>query len=187
MKKAKVVEVPEGVVPFKEFEQLKQHALNSLMWYCTNYSKTEGELREKLLAKGYPEGPVQVVDYTGETKEWDFVEEALTVVRTAGMVDDQHYARSFVERKLAQGYGLNRVKRELYSKKLPQEVMEEVLEEFQDEDPREKIEELVEKLLNTSTYRKLEEPKRRTKLTQALVTKGFSFHDINDVLQDLEE
>jgi len=134
------------------------HLLNSM-------GRTEMQLRKKLKDS----------DYTD-----DIVEEAIKYVKSFGYVNDTEYARSFI---------LNRKdkksRKELYmllkQKGLSTEILDEVFEEFYDEDSSK---EAICSILRKKNYNPDTADKVQTqKILGYLTRKGFSYEDIRQVLQ----
>lgn len=80
--------------------------------------RTEAELKEKLLKKGFSEHTVQIVTD-------DFTE--------SGIVDDGRYARFYTQSKLDSGKGGRWIKQKLSQKGISPEIIDKVLEELSEE------------------------------------------------------
>lgn len=99
---------------------------------------------------------------------------------STGLLDDRRYARKlcrslFESKKL----GIYRVKREMRVKGIPDEIIDEITDEFSEEDDSfSRLEELVEQKYE----RFLTDRKGVIKVKNALVRKGYSYDEINEVL-----
>ena len=124
------------------------------------------ELREKLVRKGAGEEEAQDIAL------W---------LEELGAVDEQTYAGILVRHYAAAHYGKKRVVQELQRRGIPRELMEEALAQLPE--PREGIEGYI-----AAKYkgRSLDFAERR-KLGNALLRRGFDWHDIRPVLNALGE
>jgi len=124
------------------------------------------ELREKLVRKG-----------AGEEE----AEEIALWLEELGAVDERAYAGILVRHYAAAHYGKKRIVQELQRRGIPRELMEEALAQLPE--PREAIEGyLAAKYKGCS----LDFDERR-KLGNALLRRGFDWHDIRPVLNALGE
>lgn len=99
-----------------------------------------------------------------------------------GLIDDRRYAKRLGEKLVCgKGYGYYRAKQEMLLKGLDRELVEEVLEEYSD-DTLERLSELVEKKY---AYR-ISDRKSLERVKNALVRQGYSYSDINAVLDEYE-
>jgi len=179
-KKAKKVEIPEGIIDFKEYEKLLSHIHNSALWYATNYPRNSGYLKEKLYDKGYPRESSQYKDLDGSIKEVNFVEEAVNKMIDISMIDDETYAESLFELLVEKGKSLSVIRFELRQKYVDPLTIETLLENFDnDEKIIESIDKSAQKILRSSTYKKQDtDMKKNQKLIQGLMSKGFNYSEI---------
>ena len=124
------------------------------------------ELREKLVRKG-----------AGEEE----AEEIALWLEELGAVDERAYAGILVRHYAAAHYGKKRIVQELQRRGIPRELMEEALEQLPE--PREAIEGYLAAKYKGSS---LDFDERR-KLGNALLRRGFDWHDIRPVLSALGE
>ena len=124
------------------------------------------ELREKLVRKGAGEEEAQDIAL------W---------LEELGAVDEEAYAGILVRHYAAAHYGKKRIVQELQRRGIPRELMEEALVQLPE--PREAIEGYI-----AAKYkgRSLDFDERR-KLGNALLRRGFDWHDIRPVLNALGE
>lgn len=115
-----------------------------------------GQLIEKLLAKG---GTPQQAE---EIAAW---------AQDIGLLNDGEYAKSVVRHYQARGYGIYKIKDELYRRQVPREYWEDALDGLEDTD--EAIDRLLQKKLQDPTDRK-----QVKKASDALVRRGFSWHEV---------
>ena len=99
-----------------------------------------------------------------------------------GLVDDVRYARRLAEKLVvSKGYGYYRAKQEMLMKGLDRELVEEILEEYND-DTLERLAELVER----KYAHKITDRKSLEKVKNSLVRQGYSYSDVNCVLDAYE-
>lgn len=143
---------------------LKQAKLKALS-LLTDTDRTEEQLRQKLRQKSYPD---------------DVVEQAIAYVKSFGYIDDEKYAKRFVENRK-----FSKSKREisalLSQKGLKREVIEQAFEEcYCSEDAIEAIRRLAEKKKYSPDMKNEKEIK---KICDYLLRKGFQYGDIRQVIQ----
>lgn len=115
-----------------------------------------GQLNEKLITKGATERQA------AETVAW-----AVDI----GLVNDAEYAKALVRHYQAKGYGLYKIKDELYRRRLPKAYWEDALAEL--DDTAEAIDAFLAKKL-----RDPEDRKECKKASDALARRGFSWSEI---------
>ena len=136
---------------------LREYAVNSL----SVKTVSAGVLREKLEKKGAsPEMAERVVQWAGRI----------------GLVNDEEYARALARHYAAKGYGIYKIKDELYRRRVPREFWEDALSEL--EDPTEQIQAFIEKKLTDPTDRK-----QVKKVSDALVRRGYSWSRISEAME----
>lgn len=134
------------------------HLLNAM-------GRTESQLRQKLKQSGYTD---------------DITEEAIAYVKSFGYINDEAYARSFIENRKGK-----KSKKELAAllaqKGLAKDVINQVFSEcYANEDSKEAIKELLRrKNYNPETT----DYKETQKILGFLTRKGFSYDDIRQVIQ----
>ncbi len=145
-------------------ELLKQAKLKALR-LLTDMDRTEEELRTKLKQKEFPE---------------EIVEQAIAYVKSFGYVNDENYARKFVEAKKG-----HKSRKELYvtlvQKGLDRDVVENTLRENYDEDDESRAISLLAKKKHFSPEDSTEEEKK--KLMAYFLRKGFYYENVRKVLE----
>ena len=135
------------------------------MHLLNDMDRTEGQLREKLKANQYTE---------------EIIDEALCYVKSFGYINDSNYARRFINNRKEK-----KSKKEIYAllcnKGLSKELITEAMEECYDtEDSKNAIIELLrKKKYDPETVTE----KEKQKIVAFLIRKGFSYHDIRQVVQ----
>lgn len=143
-------------------------AFNSAMFSLDMRDHSEREIRQKLSRK-YDEQSVDTA-----------VEKLLDL----GLVNDRRYAehlcRELFERKK---FGKSRVISELYRKGISREIINEVLDEYEEENEPDNVERIVD-IIRKKYYNKLIDEKSRQKTVAALVRLGYSFSDIHQAMSE---
>ena len=160
-------EIDDGdLVAFKEAAGSRL-AFNSAMFSLDMRDHSEREIRQKLSRK-YDEQSVDTA-----------VEKLLDL----GLINDRRYAelltRELFERKK---YGKNRVRSELYRKGIASETVNEVLEEYENENEPDNVQTIVD-IIRKKYYNKLVDEKSRQRVVAALVRLGYSFSDIRQAMR----
>lgn len=136
---------------------LREYAANSL----SVKSVSAGTLREKLEKKGAsPEMADRVIAWA----------------ERIGLVNDEEYAKALARHYAAKGYGIYKIKDELYRRRVPREYWEDALSEL--DDPAERIQAFVERKLTDPTDRK-----QVKKVSDALVRRGYSWSQISEAME----
>lgn len=161
-------EIDDGdLVAFKEAAGSRL-AFNSAMFSLDMRDHSEREIRQKLSRK-YDEKSVDTA-----------VEKLLDL----GLVNDRRYAelltRELFERKK---YGKNRVRSELFRKGIASDIINEVLEEYENENEPDNVQTIVD-IIRKKYYNKLIDEKSRQKVVAALVRLGYSFSDIRQAMRE---
>ncbi len=154
---------PETVKKIRDEVVLKRAKLRSLH-LLEDMPRTESQLRGKLKDGLYPP---------------DVIEDAIAYVKSFGYLNDEAYARDFIETRKGKKsrqeiYGL------LMQKGLDKKLVSEALEEaYQPGDAREAVRSLMQKRhYDPETADESE----RQKFLAYLVRKGFSYEDVREIL-----
>jgi len=134
-------------------ESTKKRALKILG--SRNFS--EQEMHKRLVSKGETE------DNAAEAVRW-LVE--------LGYIDDSNYATLIVQHYSAKGFGVARIRDELYKRGIPRDLWDEKLEEIDDNEMNDVALEFLRKKLRGS-----EDKDDLRRASDALVRRGFSFDD----------
>jgi len=127
---------------------------------------SEKELLQKLRQKGFADG----------------AEEAIEKLKSYGYLDDSRFALRFAqELQRVKHYGKKRIEQELYRKGISREVVSDTLEQLDfDEDA-------LPALIERKYLRQLDTEKGVQKTVAALQRMGYSFGEIRDALQKVQE
>ena len=169
----KLLKVPEGlVIDFALYQgkELEEDLLASLeeaafgaglrekaVSLLTGRLMSTGQLREKLLAKGGTEAQVQ------DILDW---------AERIGLLNDEEYARALVRHYQAKGYGIYKIKDELYRRQVPKDLWEEALAGM--DESTDTIRRFLEKKLTDPQDRK-----QVKKVSDALIRRGFTWGQVS--------
>ena len=113
-------------------------------------------------------------------EEWEASEEEAEAIcsrlEELGFLDDGRYAVQVVRHYCAKGYGLRKIRDELYRRGVPRALWDDALE--QAEDPAQAIDAFLEKKLRGS-----QQPKDLKKASDALARRGYSWSQISEGLR----
>ncbi|MDE6899017.1 MAG: recombination regulator RecX, partial [Lawsonibacter sp.] len=95
-----------------------------------------------------------------------------------GLLDDRRYAADVAELYVRKGYGVRKIRDELYRRGIPRELWDEVLSQIQEEDSASAIDAFLEKKLKGS-----HDPKDVKRASDALARRGYRWPEISDALR----
>ena len=105
-----------------------------------------------------------------------------------GVINDERYSKMLVRHYAGKGYGLCRIKQELYRHGIHTDLWEEAMEELP---PPPSQDEIIDKLLRSKLRSSEPDQKEIKKATDALLRRGFSWSEISAskqrVLNDCED
>lgn len=152
-------------------EQLKKTAIEDKAYtrsldLLSRRSRSEWELRDYLRRKDY---------------EPDVIEKIVTRLSERGYINDKKFAESWVNnRRLLKSTSKRKLNMELKQKRVPEEVINEVLAE-DETDERQVLRDLVAKKRQQSRYHDTQ------KLMQYLMRQGFNYEDVKYVVSNNDE
>ena len=106
----------------------------------------------------------------GETPE--NAEAAADWLADIGALDEAGYARSVVRHYSGRGYGVQRIRQELYRRGVPREFWEDAMEERSDPEER------ITAFLNQKMHGHENDPKQLKRAADALLRRGFRWEEI---------
>lgn len=173
--------VPEGAVlefelyDGRELEEEEMAALRAAAFASALRTKavnmlsarqmSAGQLNEKLMAKGATDRQA------AEIVAW-----AIDI----GLLNDEEYAKALARHYQAKGYGIYKIKDELYRRRVPRQYWEEALASL--EDPEEIIDAFLAKKVRDPGDRK-----EIKKASDALVRRGFSWSQVSAGIERLRK
>lgn len=150
-------------------EDLKKRARLRAMRLLNDMGRTELNLRQKLERDGYPE---------------DIIEDAVSYVKSFGYVNDENYARVFIEGRKNKK-SRKEISSSLVQKGIDKEVIERVFEEYYEEDDTLNA---ISEILKKKHYDPEKAERKETqKIIGCLVRKGFEYTDIRKVIRFPEQ
>ncbi|KAA6342322.1 Regulatory protein RecX, partial [termite gut metagenome] len=121
--------------PKDENDMTENEALNRMATYCSGAEHCRAEVREKLLRQEFDENAVERI---------------LNRLEKEKFIDNERYARSFINDKVRFAkWGKLKIKQALYFKQIPSEVVNRELEEVDEEEYLSVLRDLLEKKKKT--------------------------------------
>jgi regulatory protein len=155
----------EQLEQYKESAQVDK-AYGRVMDLIARRPRSEWELRDYLKRKGQDE---------------QVIEEILNTLSIRGYVNDEDFARRWVEsRRLLKPISKRKLQLELKQKRIPDEIIKSVLSE-DDADEVEVLQAEIEKKRRQTRYQD------ETKLIAYLARQGYRYDDIKQALQNLKQ
>lgn len=188
-KVARTVVIPEDrPLTLEEFIDLRDHAYNSAFWNVTHYARTEKQVVDKLLSKGYVEDEVAYLNEDGERRSQDIIEWVLEELKEREFLGDEDYMERFISSKLSQGWGMSRIRMEALRKGVDRDVIDAIVEQldFSEEEDDALGRELERALRSSAVQRDGDPYKRSQKVVQSLMRKGFSYGDIREKMEEID-
>ena len=142
-----------------EKENFRSHALRVV---------TDTPKSRKMLLKILEEKDCQP-EQAAEIADW---------LEDMGLLDDRRYAADVAELYVRKGYGVRKIRDELYRRGVPRELWEEALEQIEEEDNASAIDAFLEKKLRGS-----HDPKDVKRASDALARRGYRWPEISDALR----
>ena len=114
------------------------------------------------------------------------VETVMTFLLEKKFLDDQRYATNLVRSEVnIKSYGQYRIKQKLMQKGVPEAIAAKALASIPEEDEREALDRLIKRW--NSVQKEMDDKyKRRNKLIQHLINKGYDYHKIMSALGNIE-
>ena len=151
-------------------EQTKQAFITCLRLLAAS-PKSGQELRKKLESKGYSA---------------EAIEQALHSLREQGILDDTRYAKDLMGRlTLGKSVGRHKIAFELKRHGISKKISDGLLETLSNEDETERA--LDQARLKWSSWSSLDPLKRKKRLYDFLIRKGYDFQIAQDILQRLSK
>lgn len=145
-----------------------EKAFNRALHFLSFRMRSEMEVKKKLLEKDYGEAVVL---------------EAIAKLRRLGFLNDEDFSEALVRtEKNSSLKGPRAIRQSLYKKGIPKELQAQALQEYTEEDQLANAQKLAEKVIRSNG--KLPPAQVKQKIQSTLSRKGFSFEQINEVLND---
>jgi regulatory protein len=155
-----------GMFTDAQIDKLKKRALNSAVWHINNNMQTAHQIREKLKKKVIPQ---------------DIIDETVTKLLGAGLLDDRDYAQKFIySKRKYEKLGVSSIRTKLMMKGIDRELIDELLSEIDAEDLHETAMILAEKKMRSLT-KEPDQYKKVTKIVAYLAYRGYSSNIAYDV------
>lgn len=147
----------------------KKSAKEKAFRYLAGRAHSEKELRIKLLRKGFPKA---------------IVDEVISDLKAQKFIDDEMFALSYVRSRLVnKPVGEILLRHELWQKGIHEEIIEKAVQEaYAEKNQLEIARELMEK--RRAHYKNLEEKKRKKRLGDFLLRRGFTWDLVKEVIDE---
>lgn len=150
------------------YKEEKLKAKSTALKVLERTLKTESEIREKLIAKGYDE---------------NITEETIEFLKSYNFINDESYVKLFVKEKL-KSKGKNKIKFDLQQKGIDSELISKAFLEISDDVENLKAKELCIKKYNILKKSTDDERKIKEKLFRYLVSRGYDFSLSNGIIKE---
>ncbi|MSR76923.1 MAG: hypothetical protein EXS63_01665 [Candidatus Omnitrophica bacterium] len=149
--------------------QKKQAMITSLR-LLTATSKSRTELSTRLRDKGYAE---------------EIIQETLTELEKQGVLNDRSFAENLKSRlTVSKPSGARKIEFEMKRHGVPAKIRQEIMEELNPEEEKERARELGS--ARWKRFSSLPGDKRKKRIFDFLVRRGFSFQIAKDLIEELE-
>lgn len=160
-----------------DIEKLKDLVEKEEMLRCKNSAiriiernyKTEKEVRNKLIEKGYNENAIN---------------NAIDFLQKYNFLDDNTYTKMYVKDKL-NSQGSNKIKYTLMKKGISKEMIEEELQNIDRDDEKKVAMELAQKKLSSIKKSENDKYKISGKLYRFLTSKGYNYDIVKETVKDV--
>ena len=156
-------ELLKEIVNEDNFIKCKNSALRTI----EKSYKTEKEIREKLISKGFSEETIK--------RTFEFL-------REYNFLDDKKFTDMYVKDK-SKNQGRNKIRYSLMKKGVTEEIIDEKLKSIDNDDERKIAYTMAKKKYDMLIKRESDQYKLSQKLFRFLVGKGYSFNCCNDVVK----
>lgn len=146
-----------------------QSAKNACLRLLKVRPRSEKELRDRLHRKGFDDA---------------IIEQAIAALVESGLIDDEVFARLWVESRIKRPLGMHRLASELSAKGIHKQIIEQVLAEYNN--PRQE-EQLIRQMvaLKMKKLKGVDKKKIKERLWGFFLRRGFSRDIVFDVLHEL--
>lgn len=159
------VESIKEIVKEDEFIKCKNSALRTV----EKTYKTEKELKDKLLGRGFEE---------------DTIRKAIDFLKEYNLLNDEKYAEMYIKDRL-RTQGRNKIKYALIRKGISEEILLDKLSNVDEEDENDTAFKLAEKKYNILKKKESDKYKLSQKLFRFLLSKGYDYNCCNSVVRRL--
>ncbi|MEG0774934.1 recombination regulator RecX [Clostridium sp.] len=137
--------------------------------YMEKSMKTQKQIEDMLLKREF---------------QLDTINKVIEFLESYGFLDDRKYAENYVKQKIASS-GINKIRQDLMRKGIDKELIKEILAKVDTEQEYDVAFNLAQKKLNNLVKKEKDKNKVFQKITYHLVSKGYNFSLINEVLPKL--
>ncbi|MCX6149972.1 MAG: regulatory protein RecX [Ignavibacteriales bacterium] len=148
--------------------EAKEKAFNLL----TRRNHSSKEIERKLLQRKFDKG---------------IVTEVIIDLQQSDFLNDERFTREYVEERLRLSTnGLGKIKKELYARGIPREIINTIIDENSDVDETDNALELAKKKMKSLSSRKIiDKRKLKQKIYSFLLSKGFDYETIENAYRKI--
>ena len=165
----------------KEGEEISEETYNEITGTLLPKRATKRAM-ELLVKKDYTEKKLRDKLADGLYSD-DIIDAAIDYVKSYNYLDDERYARDYVAYNI-EFRSRNRIKQDLISRGVPKDIIQNVLEEFTDEESREVEVDQIKKLLVKKHYDPSMDYKDKQKIIAFLLRKGYPMDAIRSAINN---
>ena len=181
MKRARKVQIPDGVLEARTAERLRVHAIRSAFWYADN-EYTTAQIREKLYDKGFTDQVHVFVRPGHENGVIDFVGTAIDALLEGHPNHDSIILDLKMSKYLNAGKSAAQVKRELEKIGYTPETIQDALSSYDEERAIQKEAQSIVKSKHVQNYKTYD--RRKEKVVSILVRRRFPYYMIKHVVAE---
>ena len=181
MKRARKVQIPDGVLEARTAERLRVHAIRSAFWYADN-EYTTAQIREKLYDKGFTDQVHVFVRPGRENGVIDFVGTAIDTLLEGHPNHDSIILNLKMSKYLNAGKSAAQVKHKLEKIGYTPETIQDALSSYDEERAIQKETQSIVKSKHVQNYKTYD--RRKEKVVSLLVRRMFPYHMIKHVVAE---
>lgn len=147
---------------------VKKRMQERILYLLGDTDKSEHDIRSKMLRSGNPE---------------DLLDQVIEQLKEYRYIDDRRFATGYAESlRDNRGKSKRAILTSLYTKGIPKDVLEELVEEFEFDDEAQLYKALQKKRVTPESILAMDQ-KEKMKLYASLMRKGFSYEALNKVIK----
>lgn len=167
LEKNKIINITETEEIVKEDNFIK--AKNSALKVIEKTYKTEKEMREKLIEKGYDE---------------DIIKRVVAFLKEYSFIDDLKYAQMYVKDKIGTK-GKSKIKFELSRKGISEDILYSILDNSTEEKEYQGARTAALKKYNLIIKSESDRNKIYQKLTRFLISRGYAYDVVKEIIRNI--
>ncbi len=163
-------------ITFEEFEELKNKEAFLLAYY---------RAIKKICVKSFTEKQMYQYLMKYESLDLNQIEQLLHKLKTEGYLNDQRYAQDSLTSFKYATKGKNSIIQDLKNKGISDDIIDDVMVNYDDSDDHNKIKMTIHKLMNT--VKGVSKKQKKQKMIDKLMQSGFSYDQVKDEIEHVYE